>query len=206
MKNLSYEDIRKMRRGTNAFDIYNFPFLDGVKIAIRVLTQNEILECLDAWRDDAKRLFKQSRDIDAIQMGMAKVMEKAVYVPAENPWDFPTTPFFRSSKEVLELSVDETRLLEEYYNTTQEKYAPVQVLQTESDYLELIEAIKKKLIDGSYLSSLTLKELVTFLVDKYQLSPSDNGTTMLPWQYLNEKKKQKPVAEVEVVSNWTESK
>lgn len=26
--NLTYEDVKKMRRGVNAFDIYDFPFIE----------------------------------------------------------------------------------------------------------------------------------------------------------------------------------
>lgn len=67
-KELTYEDIRKMRKGTNAFDIFPFPFLPDINIAIRVLTQNEILECLDNGRQDAKARLSDPRDVDILQI------------------------------------------------------------------------------------------------------------------------------------------
>jgi hypothetical protein len=60
---------------------------------------------------------------------------------------------------VLELSVEETKLMEEYYSTVQEKYSPVQKLEKPQDFIDLIDEIKKNKIDLSYLSSFTLIKL-----------------------------------------------
>jgi hypothetical protein len=80
---LTYEDVRKLRKGTNAFDIFDFPFLENAKIAIRVLTQEEILQCLDAGRQDARDKLTSARDIDTYQFGMARLFCKAVLVVPE---------------------------------------------------------------------------------------------------------------------------
>lgn len=188
-KSLSYEDIRKMRKGTNAFDVFPFPFLTDVKIAIRVLTQNEILECLDDGRQDAKAKLADPRDIDIYQIGMARLIQKAIYCVPEDAGETPTIPFFYSVEEVLELSVEETRLLEEYYNSVQEKYSPMETLKEAKDFINLIEAIKKNKIDGNYLSSLTLRKLVSYLIESSETSQNDNGAGSIPWTYTNEKKK-----------------
>lgn len=188
-KELSYEDIRKMRKGTNAFDQYPFPFLKDVSISIRVLTQNEILECLDEGRTLAKEHLKDPRDIDIYQIGMARLIQQAVYVTPEDKKETPKTHFFGSVEEVLELSVEETRMLEEYYNAVQEKYSPMETLKEPKDFLNLIEAIKKNKIDGNYLSSLTLRRLVSYLIENSETSQNDNGTGSTPWTYSNEKKK-----------------
>lgn len=84
MKNYSYEDIRKMRRGVNAFDIFSFPYLDEVKIAIRVLTQGEILRCMDLGREDAMANLKRPREIDSFQYGMIRLLAESVHkIPEE---------------------------------------------------------------------------------------------------------------------------
>lgn len=67
MKTYSYADIRKLRKGTKAFEEFDFPFLTDIRIAIRVLTQGEILECLDLGRNIAIEVLKRPRDIDAYQ-------------------------------------------------------------------------------------------------------------------------------------------
>ena len=51
-------------------------------------------------------------------------------------------PFFDSPEDVGELTRDETQLLLEYYNEVQEKYAPLQELQSPADFEKLIEAVK----------------------------------------------------------------
>ena len=196
--NLSYEDVKKMRRGTNAFEIYDFPFIKDAQIAIRVLTNNEILLCLDLGRDDAHKKLKMPREIDTYQYGMARLLQKAIYVVPEDPAEKPSQLFFKDAEEVLELSVEETKLIEEYYNTVQEKYSPVQKLETPDDFIGLIDDIKKKRINGGYLSSYTLRKLASYLIETLTESPNDSGTGSTPWTYSTEKKRQKRPAKQEV--------
>ena len=189
--NLSYEDIKKMRRGVNAFDIYDFPFIEWAKIAIRVLNNNEILECLDLGRDDAHTRLKMPREIDTYQFWMARLLQRAIYVVPEDPAEKPSVLFFKSSDEVLELSVEETKLIEDYYNTVQEKYSPVQKLETPEDFIWLIDDIKKKRTNGNYLSSYTLRKLASYLIETLTPSQNDSGTGSTQWMYSTEKKKRK---------------
>lgn len=160
MDKISYEQIRKMRKGNNAFDVCLFPFLPNVKIAIRVLTQYEVMDCIDKGRVFATENLRDPNEQNKYTIGMGFLLLKSVYCVPEDPTEAPSIPFFENIREVLELSVDEISLLEESYATVQEKYAPYETLKSAEDFETLIDGIKKKLIDSNSLSSYTLKRLV----------------------------------------------
>ena len=132
MSEITFDYIRKLKRGTSSFDIYSFPYLPEVTISVRVLTQLELMDSQDIGRVKAKELLKGE--------------EKK--------------PFFESPEQVLELSKDETNHLFEYYSEVQEKYSPLSKVNTQADFDNLVEEVSKKSVLGMSLSSYTLKQLV----------------------------------------------
>ena len=198
MKNYSYEDIRKMRRGVNAFDIFSFPYLDEVKIAIRVLTQGEILRCMDLGREDAMANLKRPREIDSFQYGMIRLLAESVHKIPEEGW-VPTDKFFESAEDVLELSREEVDMLQEYYEAVQDKYSPIRKVSTEKEFEALVEEIKKNKTLGNSLSSFTLRKLVEYLIQVLSSSQNDNGSGSSQWQNTKSKQGKKQAAELEVV-------
>lgn len=108
--------------------------------------------------------------------------------------------FFSSPEQVGELSADEVVSLLEFYNATQEKYAPTKNIQTEKDFVDMIEEIKKTSPLGMSLSTHTLRKLVLFMADSYQTLPRGNDTISLDANNLEEKPKKKaPVREARLV-------
>ena len=170
VKNISFADLRAMKRWTNTTDIYDFPFLENARIWIRVLTQDEIFQSTIFWKQEADKVGMKEDVSVVIKFTTAELLRKACFV-----WETDAR-FFRSTAEVGELSVDETDWLFDLYNRTQEKYAPSQSLETEEDFLALIEWIKKKSVRGMSLSSYTLERLVHFLAVAELKLPKVNGT------------------------------
>lgn len=169
-KNLTFAELRAIRRGTNTVEVYNFPFLDAGRIGIRVLTQDEIFRSTIFWKQEAEKLDSREDVNVVINFTTRELLRKACFV-----WE-TDTKFFKSTDEVGELSVDETDALFDLYNRTQEKYAPAQSLETEEEFQELISDIKKKSVRGKSLSSYTLEKLVHFLAVGWLKLQNDNGT------------------------------
>lgn len=166
---MSYSELKKIRRWVNTIEVYNFPFLDTLRIWIRVLTQDEIFKSTLFWKSEAERVgFKDDINI-VLNFTTRELLRKACFV-----WE-TDTKFFRSIDEVGELSVDETDALFDLYNRTQERYAPSQSLKTEKDFTELISEIKKKSVRGMSLSSYTLEKLVHFMAVEWLKLPNDSG-------------------------------
>jgi len=167
---MSYAELRKIRRGVNTIEVYDFPFLDSLRIGIRVLTQDEIFKSTLFWKTEAEKAgFKEDVNI-VLTFTTRELLRKACFVGETDK------KFFTSIDEVGELSVDETDALFDLYNRTQERYAPAQSLESEKDFLELISEIKKKSVRGMSLSSFTLEKLVHFLAVEWLKLPKDNGT------------------------------
>lgn len=175
MQTYSYEDVRKMKGGTKTYDVFEFPFIPEIKIAVRVLTQVEILECLDAGRNDAVVNLSRPREIDAYQYGLIRLLLKSVHKVPEDGNKL-SEPFFAKYEDITELSKDEVEKLVEFYESVQEKYSPVQKVETPEDFQKLVEEVKKNKTFGNSLSSQMLRKLVSYLIESSEISPTDNGS------------------------------
>lgn len=165
MANTTFEQVMKMRRGTNAYELFKFPYTnDEIAIAIRVLTQTEIKMATNDGRRKADTDLYQPTQLDYNDYGARELLLKAVYTVQENGESDLTEPFFKSSVQVGELTMDEVSILLQHYNEVQEKYSPLDKVETEDEIWELIEDVKKKSLRGTSLSTYTLRVLVEFLV------------------------------------------
>ena len=176
-KTMSFDDIRKMRRGTDVVEKYNFPFTE-VPIYIRVLSQDEIIKAINIWREIAKRELEfppVSAEIE--EYSMRELLYKAILRVTDNEND--KIPFFNKSTDVWELTADEWTLLTQYYNEVQEKYAPQTTIKTREDFENLISELKKKSPIGNSLSTYMLRTLVDFLIENLTILRNDNGTTFM---------------------------
>jgi len=188
---MSFADVRKMRRGTNAFEKYNFPFTD-IPMAIRVLTQDDILRAANKWREIAEKELTNANENEVIELSMRELLYKAVLKVPEDWEDVNSVDyFFASPSEVWELTVDEKDLLIEHYNEVQEKYAPQQTLNTPEDFDNLISELKKKSQIGMSLSTSTLRKLLEYMVKDMRTLLNDNGTTSMPVNKSNADEKKK---------------
>ena len=97
--NLSFEDIRKMRKGTNSYEVFPFPFMEEVSVGVRVLTQDEVLKAINTGREKAKRELKEATPDEEASYGRKELMYKAVVKVTESTED-KSEPFF-SSPEAL---------------------------------------------------------------------------------------------------------
>lgn len=196
-KDISFEELRKIRRWTNTVEIYDFPFLTWVRIWVRVLTQDEIFKSTIFWKKQAEELDMKDDTWVIINFTTREILRKACFV-----WE-SDVKFFKSVDELWELSVDETDALFDLYNRTQERYAPTQSLETEKDFKDLISEIKKKSVRGMSLSSYTLEKLVFFLTAEWVKLPKGNGIGSGQWKKNKESLKKnlwtkEPVIEMKV--------
>lgn len=177
MSSLSFEQVRKMRRGVNAFDVYLFPYMTDVEVAIRVLSQEEIFESINVWQQKLRDKYPNAWQDQEIHYGTRELLHKAIL---KKPVADERDKFFASPEELGELSIEEFNLLLEHYNEVQEKYAPDKTLESEEDVMELIEEIKKNSLVGMSLSTHTLRRLVVTLAKPSETLQNDNGSTSLP--------------------------
>ena len=185
-REISFEDIRKIRRWTTNRTVYDFPFMNNTPIGIRLLTQDELLRASIFWQKEAQSLELKDQDsylAASYAFNTMELLRKACYV-----WE-TDRQFFKSIDEVWELSRDETTVLFDYYNRVQERYAPAEKLKTEEDFQELIEDIKKKWVGGISLSSYTIERLLHTLIANPKILQSLNGSSSMQWSKLKEKMK-----------------
>ena len=195
---LSFEDIKKMRQGTNTYDVFDFPFMDGkVQIGVRVLTQKEVSDCDLMGRSLAKELTKDlggSSMQDDSEYTLRYMLLKACTIVDIDNKDIQK-PFFKSIDEVGQLSVQESLALVDFYRSVQEKYAPMSSLTDTASFDSLIEEVKKKSPLGMSLSTTTLRELVVYLADHTVTLPSDSGITSTLLKPSKESEKQNRLPE-----------
>ena len=184
---LSFSQIKEMRRWTETYMEFLFPYSKDIGIRIRVLTQDEILMAHIYAKKKAKSLLPEwevaSPDI-LVDLATRYLLQKAVIVSDEEK-----TSFFSNIEEVWELSKDEALMLVEQYNEVQEKYAPATEIKTSEDFDNLIEEIKKKSLLGMSLNSYTLRELVAYMTVRITKLQKDNGTISSPSKPKKEKSK-----------------
>lgn len=159
---MSFEQVRKMRRGVNAFEYFSFPFIDDIKVGFRVLTQAEVIEAESEAKKYCREKYGDDKNSSAVQVIGWHLLQKSCYIMPES--GNPTEPFFMIPEDVGEMTIDELNMMLENYNEVQEKYAPLQALNSKEDFDKLIDDIKKKPQTGMSLSSHSLRKLMLYLV------------------------------------------
>jgi hypothetical protein len=180
-----------MRRGTNTYEVYPFPFVDNAYVWIRVLTQDETVRAVNTGRTKAQKELTDATQEDEMDYASKELLFKSM-VKATSDKDSAGEPFFSSAEDVWELSRDELNMLLEHYNEVQRKYAPIQDLKTPEEFDKLIADLKKKPQNGMSLSTYTLRQLVWYLIVSSEISQNDNDSTSIPVSPLNETEIESP--------------
>ena len=175
----SYEDIRKMRRGTNTYDVFTFPFTDNIFIWMRVLTQDEMIRAGNKGKLKAKKIYWDIAGGEDNAFAVRELLYMAV-VRATSDTESTSEPFFSSPEDVWELSLDELTILDEHYKEIQRKYTPFVDAKTPEEFEALIADLKKKPQIGMSLSTDTLRLLVAYLTVNSQTLQNDSESTYLP--------------------------
>lgn len=182
-----------MRRGTNAYDIFLFPFTkDDIPVAIRLLSQQEVkISNSDARRKADNELYKPGPNEYSDYL-VREMLYKACYVVNDSGKDSDLSQkFFTSPEQVGELTMDEVNILLQHYNEVQEKFSPMVEVKDENDLLELIEEVKKKSHRGMSLSTHTLKLVLHYLISHSTKLPTTNESTSSPSKSIKKNSKKK---------------
>jgi len=193
---LSFEDVRKMRRGTNTYDVFTFPFMDDVYIGMRVLTQDEIIRATNIGREKAKKDFKDISNWEDNAYATKEMLFMAV-VKATSDTEYTQEPFFANAEEVWELNLDEIKMLEEHYTEVQGKYTPFYNIKTPEEFDTLISDLKKKPQIGMSLSTDTLRTLVLYMAASIKRLPNDSDSTSSSANQSKTTEKKEPTKEQE---------
>ena len=188
----SYEDVRKMRRGTNTYDVFTFPFTDNIFIWMRVLTQDEMIRAGNKGKIKAKKMYWDIMWGEDNAFAVRELLYMAV-VKATSDTECTSEPFFSSPEDIWELSLDELTILDEHYKEIQRKYTPFIDVKTPEEFEELVSELKKKPQIGMSLSIDTLRLLVVSLIASSQKSQNDNDSTSSPVNQLKTTEKKPPM-------------
>lgn len=170
-----------------------FPYLPNIRIAIRVLTGEELVESLNIGRQKVLDRFGDNVAAGSIDDYVGReLMFKAILT------EDGERNFFQDPEQIGELSVDEFTHLLNQYNAVQEKYAPLETIKTEEDFNAMIEEIKKESPLGMSLSTHTLRLLVRYLAQYLPVSPRDNDTTFSDLSNSEENTKTEPPVKIKV--------
>lgn len=209
-KNLSFSDIKRLKRWVNTYEVFTFPYQkEDIKVWIRVLSQDEITQCSLEAKNRAEAYIRNKIWSDDIQKFEQTVigdlwLRELLYRACIVPWSDDNEKFFSSVDEVADMSIDEHGLLMEYYESVQEKYAPVKSLENPKDFEELIDDLKKKWLSGMSLNTYTARKLLSYLIVNIETSQNDNGTTYTLSNQSEEKKNQdkwiEPKIQTELIS------
>lgn len=193
-KPLTFKDVAEMKRGRRAYSVFNFPFQKDVQLAIRLLTDTEIMECEAKGIRLAKEMLKNPTPQHNENAATYCLLYEACYAVPDMGEDILEAPkFFESVQQIGELTTDEKNMLLEHYNFVQEKFAKFDDFQTPEEFEELLEEVKKNSPRGMSLSSFTLRKLLLFSVSpELQTSPTDNGSTTSDSNSSEESTNEKP--------------
>lgn len=204
--NKTFADIQKMKKGKDVYErIVAKVQGESTELFIRPLTQDEKYQCTISGRTLAKNncgiAYREGED-DLIYT-IKELLADSVYMVTEKG-DY--LRFFLSADEVGTLYDEEVIDMFSKYTKVQEKISPSS-LETEKDFEDLIEEVKKKSVTGMYLSMSTAEKLLQYLIDRTQNSQKDSGITSTPSNLENESLKE-PVtrrrAETAILSPKTE--
>lgn len=182
-KELTFSDIRKLRTWIEWDRKFEFPWLTGVNLKVKVLSQNQIVMATSVGREKAHEEIKNPTTDEISKYVQREIIFRCCYNESGK------VPFFNSPEEAWELTLDEITLLFEYYNSVQEEFWPNKEIDSEETFNKYIEEVKKKSPIGMSLSTHTLRKLLLFLVADSTTSQNDNGFDSIPLTQENEKSK-----------------
>lgn len=196
----TFDDLQAIMRGRKHFEEFEFPGFSEIRIAIRVLSQRDIQDIARTTDVIVGRIKKENDEDLRNSVVYSKEIERqilskaVVQLPMQDPetGEYVFRRFFNSADEVGQLDQSIINDLFEKYNVVQEKYSPQTRIQTEEDFENLIEQIKKKSVIGLSLSTYALQMLVDFLVKNPEILLKDNGSSsqQLNSESQSSKKKQ----------------
>ena len=179
----NFKDVNKMRLGRRAYDVYFYPFTNNeVEVAIRVLSEAELMVCEDNGKAMAKELLKEPSPAQiTTYVGFHMIYEACYEVPTPGQDILQTKKFFGSIGDVADLPKLELQELLDLWTQTFEKNSNSDIFLKPEQFPELIEEIKKNSIFGMSLSIQTLKKLLLFSVnDDVRTSLKDSGLFSTP--------------------------
>ncbi len=168
--------LAQIKAGKRNVKVLDYPGVEGLQVALRVLSNQEIQDAILA----AEQLFKErgleitdsNRDAYSDERA-TQVLARALREP-ENP----NKPFAASAKELRGLLEKEEKdlLLQEYYDFEQ-AVSPRINRMTEEEFEELWSSLKKSPELSSALNSCTLSGLITYLASRPANSQTGSGST-----------------------------
>lgn len=211
MQQYSFEDLKNIMRGRKHFEEFKFPGEDEIRIAVRVLTSQEIEDTQYKAEIIVKRKYPEIKTEDLkSSIPFIKELERQILfnaivkVPLQDSvsGEFVFDKFFNSVDEIGLIEQSRIESLFEYYHLVQEKYSPHMTIKNEGDFENLIEEIKKNSIVGLSLSTPVLQMLLDFLVKNPTILLKDSGLLSQPSKQGKESLKKKPqnLVKVEKIS------
>lgn len=198
----SYEQLQGILKGNQHFEVVDFPGVEGVSVALKVLSQYEVDLC---WRDAELKFLRgaefKKEDFRETMTFNKEVERQLLYravMQVPEAAEAPLNRFFPDSDAVGIISQDALALLIGKYNEIQEKFNPGTKITSPEDLERIFEEVKKKSAIGLYLNTLELVALIDFIVQNYDFSPKDNGSSSQPSSQEKTKLK-KSISRVEVV-------
>lgn len=201
MQQYSFEDLKNIMRGRKHFEEFKFPGEDEIRIAVRVLTSQEIEDTQYKAEVIVKRKYPEIKP-DEIKSSVPFIKElerqilfnAIVKVPLQDSvsGEFVFDKFFGSVDDIGLVEQSSIESLFEYYHLVQEKYSPHMTIKSEEDFENLLEEIKKNSIVGLSLSIPVLQMLLDFLVKNPEILLKDNGSSSQHLKQEKESLKKKP--------------
>jgi len=188
----SYEELQKLKLGTKNFETFVFPGTENFKVSVRVLSQDEITECVSRGRRRAQDKYFEPSPNDIMDCQIQYQILYSTLSAKDNE-----TRFFPDINAVSSETADTLATLYGYYEQVQHNSSPIEELESEEDFEKMVESIKKNSARGMSLSIHTLRKLVIFMAQILETSPKDSGSTSTPSKASEETTKSEPLSEYE---------
>lgn len=167
--------LNKLKAGKKNVNIIPWPGMDGEKVGIAVLTEDEIQQAVFA----AEKHFKDAglefsaATVDAYQSEQnTQLLVLALVDPVKK------TPIFKSASELRPLLIPGVKdVLVDEVNAWQQECSPRLDGLTEEKYGELFEEVKKNPSILNDSDSRTLRGLITYLASRQSKLPKASGST-----------------------------
>lgn len=178
----TFKDVADMKRGRRAYLTFNFPFQKDVQLAIRLLTDTEVMKCETKGANLAREMLKTPTPQHVENAATYCLLYEACYAVPELGEDILScSKFFESVEQIGDLTLDEKNMLLEHYNLVQERFAKFDDFTSPEQFSELLEEVKKNSPRGMSFSSFTLRKLLLFSVNPdLATSQMDSGLPTSP--------------------------
>lgn len=174
-KVLDFDALQKIKLGKESVTIFTYPGYDEVEIAIRPLTQAETSECISEGRRKCEEAIFKPTQSDYLDFQSQEVLYRAVLQVNDH-----SKTFFKAPEQVGEELAETLAKLIGYYNEVQNQHSPDRGIESEAEFVRMIDDVKKNSPLGMSLSSLMLRKLLLFTVDQLEKLQKDNGFTSSP--------------------------